>query len=117
MVSIIAKNKDDVLYVHNGTSMPKRPVCPAPKVGGKRASSWQVSEGIIEVVDDIDPETQEVRGKKAVVNAQKLAAYGQAQADKRAAEAQAQAAKKAVIQQLKQTGSDEIKQLIGALGL
>lgn len=71
----------------------------------------------LDIVDDIDEFTGEIRGKKAVVNQAKLAQY---EADNAAAE-QARLndnlQRQTKIQALKQSGSQEIKDLLDILGL
>lgn len=62
---IVKDNVDSNKYVVIGTKgfTPKYPICPAPK-GIKDI-------GVLDIVDDIDEETGEIIGKKAVFNPEK----------------------------------------------
>lgn len=117
MISVIALNKDGKYYVHNGTHLPKRPVCKAPLVDGKKAKSWHFDKGILEVVDRADPENIGQIIKIAVVHEDKLLAHIKELAYKAALVEKSKSERLSAINKLKDIGSDDVKKLMEILGL
>lgn len=70
----------------------------------------------LDLVDDIDPETQEVRGKKAVVNQAKVDALDSAKSAEQVAFEARRQAREAALTRLKQSKNQEMLDLLMVLG-
>lgn len=79
-------NDTEILKIERRTQIPKNFICYAPE-GVESAE-------VLDIVDDIDPDTQEVRGKKAVVNQAKVAAKQKERATSEQARANSQETKR-----------------------